>query len=116
MIQFILDGVQIWGWILRIRQKDEQENSDVNLYSQKKTCYVVLWSPYAVSAAYPATILFINLWVTLTWTVFDTDWSTSNGGSLTSLACRMIVAALGALSGASLFLHRGKFGRFGARS
>ena len=51
VIQFILDGIQMWGWILQIRQQgDEGGDSNINdVTSQtRKLFYVVLWSPYAV--------------------------------------------------------------------
>jgi len=116
VIQFILDGVQIWGWVMQIRQIDDDNHSSNTVYSQKRSCFMILWSPYTVTAAYPITILFITFWVTLTWAVFYKDWSTDIGGSLTSLAWRVIVAGLGALSGGLLFLHHGRIGRCSTRA
>lgn len=110
VIQWILDGIQIGGWILQVRHKNdvEQENSNINEISEKRTCYMVIWSPYSITYAYPAAILFINFWVTLTWAVFYKDWSTSSDGSLTLLAWRVILAGLSALLGALLLFHRAK--------
>ena len=90
-IQWVLDGLQLYSRVtachlMRLASRSSNEGeSDSSLdninaatRSTTTTCYKTLWSAYNTSTAYPATILFINVWVTLTWTVIYTDWGTSS--------------------------------------
>jgi len=107
-IQWVLDGVQLWGWVIQLRTGVDLLCTEEDCSHREPGLMTVLWTPrfHLLSPAYPLVILFANLWVSLTWTVFYTEWSTS-GGKLYSLGWRVIVAAVGALVGVVALFQKG---------